>query len=156
MASASIFTLVCYEMLVQSMPKFLSLYLVFSCLVGAMEIVDAVVLIKTNGALGTVTTVFAIVELFWVLVSCAAVVVSIIDKVNPLIPISFLVYNVSGWSLSLLFLVLGGGKFLPLNAAGQHVLPLWVYYLGMGFGIYFMLVNAIMLARRAKKPATSA
>lgn len=121
-----------------------------------MEIVDALVLIKTHGAFGTVTTVFAIVELFWVLVSCAAVVVSIIDKVNPLIPISFLVYNVTGWSLTLFFSLLGGGKFLPVNAAGEHVLPSWAYYFGLGFGIYFMLVNAIMLARRAKKPATSA
>lgn len=138
------------------MRRFLNLYFVGSCLLGGMEIVDALVLIKSGGTFGTESTLFAIGEAFWVLVSCAAVIISIAVKVNPTIPISFVTYVIIGWSLTIFFAIFGGGKFLPVNAAGEHVLPIWAYYFGLGFGTYFMVANAITLARLAKKPVTSA
>ncbi len=133
------------------MQNFLKLYCCGSCLIGLIEIIDAFVLIHDAGAVGSASKIFSILELFWVLASCAAVAVFFVGRANLLIPVSFLVYNVSGWSLTFILVALSGGTAFALNAAGDNVLPLWVCYCGLGFGVYFVVANAIMLSKLFRK-----
>lgn len=133
------------------MQSFLKLYCCGSCLIGLIEIIDALVLIQNAGAFGSAPKIFAIFELFWVLVTCAAVAVFFVGRANLLIPVSFWVYNVSGWCLTFILAALSAGTAFALNSAGENVLPLWVCYCGLGFGVYFVVANAIMLTQLLKK-----
>ncbi len=126
--------------------KFAKFYIVGSIVIGFLQVLDGLTLML-GGKLTSFSTVVSVLEFLWVPLSIWAAIV--FSKISlPKFPaISYILYNIAGWSLSLYL-------FMPeIKSGTEPKIPLEYALAGACFGAYFLTVNFLHFKNMATKNA---
>jgi hypothetical protein len=114
--------------------SYFKFYFYISTVIGALQVIDGIILVSSSD-IETISLVFSLLEMLWVLFS----VIAIFKVKKPkYIPISFVAYNLGGWLY---------GGYMVANAPTPELLtvPLWFSIFGLCFGIYFSISSFLAI-----------
>lgn len=114
-------------------------YFFVSAVVGVLQIIDGIVLVSSSNV-GSISLIFSLFEMLWVAFS---VVATFKVKVMKYVPISYVVYNFSGWVY---------GAYLAANSSSPEMIsvPMWFAIFGLCFGAYFLISSILAIKLGAK------
>jgi len=124
--------------------KFIKFYILVSLAVGIMQFIEGGLLFL-NG-ISPITIITTLVEFLWVLVTIVAIFKFSKHNVSKIMPASFIIYNVLGWSYGA-YLVSTVENIEEFNPAQS------LYLIGVVFGIFFAVFSAYLYTKVFKSNA---
>ncbi len=115
------------------MISYFSYYLILSAAVGIFQIIEGLKLFKKEGKVDENDLVMSVIEFIWFLVSCAFAVYLPKEPVFMVLPVLFIIYNVSGW----IFSYFTTPKIEKPEDLKNITVPLWICISGAVFGAIF-------------------
>ncbi len=120
------------------------LYLLVSCLIGTMLVIDAVILKKHEGSFHDNNTLNKIssIEFLWVLFSIYILIVINDNEVFIFLPIIYIVYYILGWVYGIYVLII-----MKVYKRNMNVLfvPKISIKIELYFGYFFLFLSLILL-----------
>ena len=120
--------------------KLIRTYALFSMLIGVFQGLLGLTLINNHGAVNAISQSLAMIELFWVLVSMAVIIMYQQKGVRFLSPLAYILFNLSIWIVGAVIWALGGGR-------EYAQVPFWFSASGILFGGWFGLNNHRLYCR---------
>lgn len=117
-------------------------YIIGSCIIGLLQLVEAVVAFILAGKVVAFNYIFTVIEFLWVPVAIIAICTFVSEKKQFYLysPISYVAYNVMGWAVALTLAILD-----PRHPDNQReLIPMEFIVGGAIFGTYFLIANAII------------
>lgn len=115
-------------------------FILISILVGITQIIDGVLLYKSDGEAETISTYLSFFELVWA-VNCIIQVYGDLSQYY-YSPTIFTAYYVFHFTYGFLFM-----KKEIMESEKAIKIPKWSIYLGLGFGIFYTIYNILILAK---------
>jgi len=115
------------------MIAYFSYYLILSVAVGVFQIIEGIKLVRKEGKVDENDLAMSVIEFIWFLVSCGFVVYLPKEFVLLILPVLFIIYNISGWALS----YFTTPKIEKPEDLKNITIPLWVCISGAVFGAIF-------------------
>ena len=113
--------------------NFIKFYVFGGILIGFLQTVDAILLILDKGLPRNFNLGVAMFEFLWVPICISTLVVFKRQNINVLSPVSYILYNLVGWTVA---------TTLAAASEGQPFeVPLGFAIAGLLFGIYYTYIN---------------
>ena len=112
--------------------KFIKFYIIASIAIGIMQLLEGTAFVLE--IINPTEVIASLIELSWVFVTIVAIFRFSKNNIPKLVPITFLLYNVLGWSYGI-YLV------STVENVEEFNLPKWALFSGIVFGIYFATFN---------------
>ncbi len=125
---------------------FAKIYAIGSCAIGVVQIVEAMLALVVSRKMEAWNYIFAGLEVLWIPVAAIAVCFLTTNKKHLISPLSFVAYEVIGFTVSLTLHIVDPQ---PKN----EELPLPFIIAGLLFGIYYLIAN-IKLYKELKNPTS--
>ncbi len=120
------------------------IYAIGSCVIGLLQATEGILALLVTRKMEVWNYAFASVEVLWVPVAAIAICLFFNQKRHLISPISYVAYNVIGWTISLTLSFLD-----PQSRNQEYFLPLPFVIAGLLFGFYYLIAN-IKLYRELK------
>ncbi len=125
---------------------FAKFYAIGSCAIGVVQIIEAVLALVVSRKMEAWNYIFASLEVLWIPVAAISVCFLAANKKHLISPISFVAYEVIGFTLSITLNVVD----LQPN---KEELPFPFIIAALLFGIYYLIAN-IKLYKELKGPTS--
>lgn len=116
--------------------KYIKLYIVSSMILGITQIIDGVILILNKGYLDLFNLVILGIENIWILLTIAALIMFVKNKISVISPVSYMFYYAVAMAYAFT---------VPMtdNSLSPEIysIPIWLCAFEIVFGVIFSIIN---------------